>query len=93
MWILIQGWKQGQESHNIQPSNLSSALIFWLTSYAINCAESSVANKYVQGIFYILYYGASIFILFIWPGHCPLCWEEMIEFCKNSNDRLDLENM
>ena len=24
-WILIQGWKQGPESHYIQPSNLSSA--------------------------------------------------------------------
>ena len=26
LWILIQGWEQGQESHYIQPSNLSSAL-------------------------------------------------------------------
>ena len=26
LWILIQYWKQGQESHYIQPCNLSSAL-------------------------------------------------------------------
>ena len=30
LWILIQGWEQGQESHYIQPSNLSSALIEYL---------------------------------------------------------------
>ena len=27
LWILIQGWEQGQESHYIQPSNLSIALL------------------------------------------------------------------
>ena len=27
LWILIQGWDRGQESHYIQPSDLSSALI------------------------------------------------------------------
>ena len=26
LWLLIQGWEQGQQSHYIQPSNLSSAL-------------------------------------------------------------------
>ena len=26
LWILNQGWEQGQVSHYIQPSNLSSAL-------------------------------------------------------------------
>ena len=26
LWLLIQGWEKGQESHYIQPSNLSSAL-------------------------------------------------------------------
>ena len=26
LWILIKGWEQIQESHYIQPSNLSSAL-------------------------------------------------------------------
>ena len=30
VWILIQGWNQGQESHYIQPSNLSSALMLTL---------------------------------------------------------------
>ena len=34
LWILIQGWKQGQESHYIQPSNLSSAL-----SLPMHCIE------------------------------------------------------
>ena len=35
LWILIRGWKQGQESHYIQPNNLSSALIVLFANSAL----------------------------------------------------------
>ena len=40
LWILIQGWEQGQESHYIQPSTLFSALLkMYLLSFihVIHC--------------------------------------------------------
>ena len=50
--------------HNLAVDSLLHCTgIFWLTFYAINCAESSVANA--RNITY--YDGASIFISFIWP--------------------------
>ena len=42
LWILIQGWEQGQESHYIQPSNLSRA--FGITSLYMYCWRINKPN-------------------------------------------------
>ena len=46
LWILIQGWEQDQESHYIQPSNLSSALVVCQENCAL-CHHAPHSRIYI----------------------------------------------